>query len=109
MSRVSIRVLFVVLPLVTLLWAAVLMFTNPSDESYDCPGNAWTLLADPAKVGQAPAGFFDPGAACNEAAGNRARSATIVMMSGLVLLALGAAEAVVRRPSSVDTGAGAHR
>ena len=99
MKRLYMRAVTVAAPLVALLFAAYLLFTDPSDSSYDCPATTWTLLTQAAPAGPGSEDFFDAGAACNSAAGDRARTASAVMLFTLSLLLVTAAAdvAVTRR------------
>ena len=93
------RGIAVAVPLVAVLVAAYLLFTDPSDVSYDCPGTTWTLLTEPAPPGPgSPEDFFDAGTACNSAAADRARTTLVIVLSALSLLAvLAAVEVAVTR------------
>jgi hypothetical protein len=87
MKAARLRALVVLVPLATVAWAGYLLFTDPSDISYECPGTTWTLLHTPAPDGPGTAPeFFDAGRACNAAAGARTRTAATVMLSGLSLV-----------------------
>ena len=97
MRRPHLQVLAVVVALVALLGSAALLFTDPSDISYECPAATWTLIAEPAPPDPGSGDFFDAGAACNRAAAERFRTAAVTSLSALLLLlALNAAGLVSR-------------
>ena len=90
------RAVAVAVPFVAVVFAAYLLFTDPSDVSYDCPATTWTLLTEPAPPGPVPEYFFDAGTACNRAAADRTRTASAVMLSALsLLLAVSAVDVAV--------------